>query len=244
MRFRMGLLLSVVMPALLSSAMRGDATAQADQIMWQPHYYGWSPVGVPIVYTWTDKDGRDLGPWHAVLLPKCFTVNIPLPPGAEDVRWRGPLPGEDGDRWCNGKSTALRQESGQYYSDFSGFYSELQGDGVHDFYWPSGFRNALIDEIHFGVDIREYYRSHPLPHAPGQTFTIVNGRCDALPGFLFGTSEVYLDTTLGLYTENPIASATLATEAEEGICPEPASVTLLVVSAFIMKRRRTGRRKP
>lgn len=212
---------------------------------WQVHYYGihWLS-GVTIQYHWTDKDGLPLGTddptkpvWIEADLPRCTWFNIIPPAGAEDVKWKGAIFVES--KKCEAKTAALKEGNPQWITDISGFYDDLKSNGVYEFYWPSGFANADMD-VYSGVDLVEYYNSGGISYDPDQGFHVVSGACSELPGFVFGTSSVYLDPVLGLVTDNPIADTYVYTQMEEGICPEPAALSLAVFGGALalLKRKR------
>lgn len=210
---------------------------------WQVHYYGihwWS--GVDIKYWWTDTWGMPLetdGDGKAILhdlhLDRCEWKNVPAPFGAEDQRFQGAY--FVTEKRCDGKTAALRHDGNRWVSDMSGFLAN-----TGSITWPSGFASPDMD-VYWAVDIAAYHQAGGTQYQPGQEFSIVNGICPSLPGFKFGTSPFYLDAALGLVTDGQMLTATVTTEAEEGICPEPGSLLALgsglaAMAGMAVRRRR------
>lgn len=126
-----------------------------------------------------------------------------------------------------------------FKSNLPGFYGST---GEDEIYWPSGFSAKNLD-IYYAVDVATYYRTPHPDYRAGQEFHIVNGGCDELPGFLFGTSEIVIDPLLGLTTQAPLADAVLTTLTEEGVCSEPAGLQSLGggIALVALARRRPRR---
>jgi hypothetical protein len=90
--------------------------------------------------------------------------------------------------------------------------------------------NDNID-LFIGIDLAKYHTSGGSTYAFGDTFSFVNGTNDLLPGFVVGTSAIYLDGIVGWKTDNPFTgSATVI--AEGGVCPEPSSFVLALTILF------------
>lgn len=114
-------------------------------------------------------------------------------------------------------------------------YTSDNALGVPDF--------IISGDIFYGVDLSIWETAgfSELESRLGQTFTITNGRSDALPGFLFGTSAMFFNgdgwETASLFT----GTVTLDSYHEFSV-PEPTSMSLFGIAAVaFLARRKTSK---
>ncbi|MDY0960971.1 PEP-CTERM sorting domain-containing protein [Massilia sp. CFBP9026] len=101
----------------------------------------------------------------------------------------------------------------------------------------------ICGDIFYGVDLSIWAAAgfSDMESRLGQTFAITNGRSDALPGFLFGTSAMFFNgdgwETASLFT----GTVTLDSYHEFDV-PEPGSMALFGIAAIgFIARRKTSR---
>jgi hypothetical protein len=219
-----------------------------DADFWQPHYYSWWYNGVDIEYWFTDKWGLPMEEnpdgttrKYKIYLPQCDkTVKIGLLKGAKDISYTGTI-WDLGGGFCNvgGESTGLNLVGGLWETDLKGAAENIMvANCTKEIHWPSGFACSNLDAVYWGVDIATYFATGLPEFDPMQEFHVVNGTCADLPGYVFGTSPVYLDPAMGLVTDNPLLDAIVCTHLEEGMCPEPATVALLGLGALSLIRKK------
>jgi uncharacterized protein (TIGR03382 family) len=233
--------------ATVLGAMTFSALAAPDW-RWQPHFdYGipflrWLPP-IKTTVTWTDEYGGWLVPYNTTYtLPYCREQTITPPDGAEDIahytnRFRI-VPGV-----CHsyGMTKALRRlRSDTWRSDMNGFFNMIRQDGLSSFHFRSGFFSETVDEIYWSVDLFTYYASRGglAEYVPGTEFNVVDGVCDALPGYLFSTSPIVFNVETGLTMQGTGFTGPLVSDTNEGICPTPGSWALVVLAVGISSRRR------
>lgn len=127
--------------------------------------------------------------------------------------------------------------------EFDGLGSWLAENG-----YVSGNPLAVPDfiicgDIFYGVDLSIWAAAgfSDMESRLGQTFAITNGRSDALPGFLFGTSAMFFNgdgwETASLFT----GTVTLDSYHEFDV-PEPGSMALFGIAAIgFIARRKTSK---
>jgi hypothetical protein len=216
---------------------------------WQPSYSGWDG-DLTLTYWWTDQFGNvltnaagivDGGPFTITLPSNDNPVKVPIPPvpGIGDIRWKSPWyqnnPNVGGFCTTDADSTALSQAGGQWVSDIQGLAASQGGELT----WQSGFVDVNLNAtLYYDVDLTAYYAAGaPLyPDDGSMNFSIVDGTCPQLPGYLFGTSPVNLDPLDGLVTDDPF-TGDVTSVMTEGLCPEPMSLALLAFGALGLMMR-------
>ena len=98
----------------------------------------------------------------------------------------------------------------------------------------------IAGDIFYGVDLSIWGTAgfSDMESRLGQTFTITNGRSDALPGFLFGTSAMFFNGD-GWETASLFSGTVTLDSYHEFDVPEPASISLfgIAVIAFMARRK-------
>ncbi|HEX8877708.1 MAG TPA: hypothetical protein VF777_13240 [Phycisphaerales bacterium] len=231
--------------AILLGALATSASA-APNWRWQPHFdwripfLWWWTINTTV--TWTDADGNPMPNPTTHTLPFCEHLSITPPDGAEDVDHWTRFRFIEGEQSCDsfGRIEAIRRHRSAWQSDMSGFYTMIQQDGLKEFDFRSGFVSQAVDKIYWSVDLFTYYASRGgLPvYDPGTQFNVVDGLCDALPGYLFSTSPIVLNAETGLAMQGAGFTGTLTSAMEEGICPTPGPWALVGLASFVVARRR------
>ncbi|MFN9975281.1 MAG: hypothetical protein ACK58T_35865, partial [Phycisphaerae bacterium] len=186
--------------AIVLGAMSSSALA-APTWRWQPHFdwripflWWWS---IDTTVTWTDAYGLAMPNPTKHTLPFCTRQSITPPDGAEDLdhytRFRF-----INEQYCDseGRIEAPRRSRGAWMSDMTGFYAMIRQDGLSEFDFRSGFVSETVDHIYWSVDLFAHYagRAGAPNFAPGTQFNVVDGLCDALPGYLFSNSPIVFST--------------------------------------------------
>ena len=89
------------------------------------------------------------------------------------------------------------------------------------------------DDLFIGVDLARWL-SDPIELVPFQEFLIEDGVHESLPGFLVGTSEVLLDSAIGLITEQPFTGPTESRAIIDGSVAVPEPIIILLVAIGLL----------
>lgn len=113
------------------------------------------------------------------------------------------------------------------------FLAPLLGD-------PSGA------DLYVGIDLSQWLIEPPASFSVGDMFSFVDGKSDALPGIIVGTSPVTFDSMAGEFVTSDPADGTFpVTGMIDGrVVPEPSALVLMVGWALPWMLRRKARCAP
>ena len=205
-------------------------------------------------YYFTDDQGLPLSGWNQVALTHCVCVNIPRPHDAKDERIRG---GGVEHTYCDVRAAAFDPGGGYIHPD-----DFLAGTGEDMILFPwlaedLGLQAHYDDEtdpgnplaLYCGVDYyAAYYGGVTGEFEPGDKFTVENGICAELPGYVFSTVDDIVwnaasDPTGWSRSTDNAFSGSVEVFGELGTCvPEPSSVALLGVGLCGVCIRRLRKR--
>lgn len=188
--------------------------------------YTWTIWGFPIEVGEIDLTG-------------CEWANIPIPWWATDS-WIPPLDGLK-KKYCEEKITAWKDDGagGLEMETFNQFLKGTGGQGVL-FPWL-GSDNT---QLYVGIDLNAYYNAGGMDYSIGQVIDFTNGVSAVAPGFLVGTSSIYINPTTGGWTTDNPYTGQADVVGEQGVCPEPSTLTLAGlggVGLLALGGRRRGR---
>ena len=136
---------------------------------------------------------------------------------------------------------ALKQTNSFVETPLFETYAEFGFINENEFLVPSFSLDS--GDLFVGIDLTQYL-ANPINFNFGDIFSFVNGVNPSLPGYLVGTSEIFVDTNLGLTTLNPYTGAAPLTQGRDGsaIVPEPTSTLSLLAlgtlgAASTLKRK-------
>ena len=184
-----------------------------------------SPVDVaqvPYIFTLTDPLGWISLPVGGgnVDLKGCKWTNIPIPWYANDAHIIG----------CMGVSNKTCEQAvaaidGDTLLELGQFYASTGEDAI---YWP--WLCSFDSDIYYGVDLYDYHSAGGATYSVGDTFDFTDGVCTELPGYMAGSSEVYLDKDAQGWKTDDLFTGTLTYAGTDGgLCvPSPSTLVGLI----------------
>ena len=181
--------------------------------------------------------GRDVADWRQSSRTHSSTSNSPIGDPA-------------GTNWLSIESVYFDAQTSSYYMDgIFDLLHEVYGDGqflhVPDLFADTNNSGALDDGdvLHSLVDLRQFCANAP-GFADNQTYQIVNGHVDALPGMMFSTTPFTFSAATGWDSGTPFTgdAATYSYHSLTSNTPEPgfACVATIAGLALTAVRRRRG----
>jgi hypothetical protein len=196
----------------------------------QPHYLASNDKWKYIEWQWT-QNRQPIGPMRGFWLQGCRTYQFEGPDEATDnTGW-----------WFSVSETCpIRQNSAAFDNSkamltFESFFDIIHpGQGYFEILYPwLESTDPALSALYIGFDLATYYSAGGAVYLPGQVFSVVNGLCPQLPGYIFGTSEVYYDSIVGWNTDN-LLSGNVTPIGSYGMCVPLPTPILLMGSGFII----------
>jgi hypothetical protein len=234
---------------VVAAAFPWTAISTASAQLLQLHYdslrwWYWSNTLRGVNYQFTEDGIPMEGENGTVDLTYCQPLHIPYPAGATDVTVDHGL--SVSHSTCQARVAAFQQNGGTYAMMPAGAFRQSVNVGDIWFPWLAAYTGDDATQtfteygaLYIGIDIAAYYNAGGATWSPDQEFSIVDGLCAALPGYVFGTRGVNFDTGAGWVADGAY-TGTATAFAEVGDCPEPSSLLLLGVAAvgLLVRRRR------
>ena len=156
-----------------------------------------------------------------------------------------------GTNWLSIESVYFDAPTNSYYMDgIFDLLHEVYGDGqflhVPDLFADTNHSGALDDGdvLHSLVDLRQFCAGAP-SFADNQTYAIVNGRVDALPGMMFSTTPFTFSAATGWDSGTPFTgdATTYSYHSLTSNTPEPGFACVVTMACLALtggRNRRAG----
>jgi hypothetical protein len=213
---------------------------------WKPKFKK-NQGSIKVDYWWTNEKGERCNADGSIpqgsSVPKAGQVilhggdntkEIPLPAAVDDVATSTNMVENS---YVSVNSEALKHdESGAWVTDLPGILDQYSLDEID---WPSFFHSTDTEDLHVSVDVNQFYLAGAPQFDADHAFSIANGLCSELPGYLFSYSQITIDPQMGFVTASPFSGDGVTSWGTEGAAvPEPSMGLGVLLGATVRLLRR------